>query len=136
MRNGHTPKIKDKVKHFFTIIKVHIYQILYVLLLIGLWVYIIVNWNKCISMKFFDQFDGNNILFFLGIILVIMFFYDVEAKDFKFRRRKNENMSRQIQNLDVNYQRNLRNVVSEQLSTNEHEEGGVNNERTNQTNCN
>ena len=25
--------------------------------------YIILNWEKCISMKFFSNFDGNNVLF-------------------------------------------------------------------------
>ena len=104
-KKNKTPK-KNYLKRFWDWIKLNLYEIFYILLIIGLWIYIIINWDKCISMKFFEQFDGNNILFLVGIILVILFFYDVEAKDFKFRRKKYENMSRQLQNADVSHQRN------------------------------
>lgn len=39
-------------------------------------------------MQFFSRFDGNNILFLVWIALIILFFYDVEAKGFKFNRKK------------------------------------------------
>lgn len=84
MDNDNRGKVKGWIKHFFTFIRVHIYQILYLIVLAILWVYICNNWDKCVSMKFFEQFDGNNILFLVGIAMVIAFFYDVEAKGFKF----------------------------------------------------
>lgn len=116
-------------KRFGIWVNEHLFGIIYVILLIGLWVYIIWNWDKCISMKFFDQFDGNNILFLLGIILVIMFFYDVEVKDFKFRRRKYENMKMDLHNVEANHQRAQQNVLSEQI-TNIENEGGNNDEQS------
>ncbi len=122
MGNDNREKAKG-IRHFFTLIKVHIYQILYVLVLIGLWTYIIINWDKCISMKFFDKFDGNNILFLFGIVWVVFFFYDVEAKDFKFQRKKNDQLNKELQNAEVDFQHNQLNASVDQTS-----EGENNNE--------
>lgn len=127
MGNNNRGKAKAMIKHFFTLIKVHIYQILYMIVLIGLWVYIIINWNKCISMKFFEQFDGNNILFLFGIVWVVLFFYDVEAKGFKFQRKKNITLSKELRNAEIDFQRNQLSVSSEQ-DLNIETDGGNNNE--------
>lgn len=126
---------KNYMKRFRTWIKSNLYEILYSLLIIGLWIYIIINWNKCISMKFFEQFDGNNILFLVGIVLIILFFYDVEAKDFKFKRKKYEIMNKEFQSADVNYQRNQLNISSAQIPKTENE-GDSNNEQSRKTDSN
>lgn len=75
----------------------HIYTTLYGILMIFLSVYIIKNWSICISMQFFSHFDGNNILFLIWIALIFLFFYDVEAKGFKFQRRRG--LEREFQEL-------------------------------------
>lgn len=49
----------------------YLYYILYGIILFLLWLYIGLNWEKCISMQFFSQFDGNNILFLVGIVLTM-----------------------------------------------------------------
>ncbi len=67
-------KIKGFFKRFFTLICSNIYGIFYILLLIILSKYIISNWDKCISMKLFEQFNGSNILFLVRIASIILFF--------------------------------------------------------------
>lgn len=57
-------------------------------ILLALTVYIIRNWNSCVSMQFFSNFDGNNILFLVWIILIFLMLYDVEAKGVKLRKRE------------------------------------------------
>ena len=58
------------------------------IILIVLTVYIIRNWDSCISMQFFSNFNGNNILFFVWIILIFLMLYDVEAKGVKLKKRE------------------------------------------------
>lgn len=126
---------KNYMKRFGNWIKSSFYEILYLILIMGLWTYIVINWDRCISMKFFEQFDGNNILFLVGIVLIILFFYDVEAKGFKFSRKKYENMNKEFQNADLNYQRNQLNASSEQI-TKIQTEGENGNEQTRKTDSN
>ena len=57
------------------------------IILIVLTVYIIRNWDSCVSMQFFSNFDGNNILFLVWIILIFLMLYDIEAKGVKLRKR-------------------------------------------------
>ena len=57
-------------------------------------------------MQFFSQFDGNNILFLIWIASIFLFFYDVEAKGRKFRRKGIEEANRQIKEKD--YERQLK----------------------------
>lgn len=123
MANENTNPEKSCIEQFLDWVKVNIFGIAYVILTIGLWIYLILNWDKCISMKFFDQFDGNNILFLVGIAMIITFFYDVEAKDFKFHRRKNQNINKQYQNERMNYQINQQSISFAQTSNIENEEG-------------
>ncbi|MDE5763479.1 MAG: hypothetical protein K2I00_00740, partial [Ruminococcus sp.] len=76
-------------------------------------------------MKFFEQFDGNNILFLVWIASIILFFYDVEAKDFKFHRRKYKNMNMQYRSADMEYYRTQTNIPPNQVSNNEGENSNV-----------
>lgn len=58
------------------------------MILIVLTLYIILNWNICVSMQFFSHFNGNNILFILWIALIFLMIYDVEAKGIKLKKHK------------------------------------------------
>ena len=64
----------------------NIYTILYLALIISIWSYVFKHWKKCISMQLFSKFDGNNILFIVGILLVVLPFYEIEGHGFKFHR--------------------------------------------------
>lgn len=92
-------------KQLVNCIKCYIYQILYIIMLGILWTYIILNWEKCVSMKFFSQFDGNNILFLVGILLVVLPFYEVEGKGFKVRRIGIKALEEDIQNEESKFQK-------------------------------
>lgn len=88
------PKWYQLVVHFLW---VRIYAILYLVLLWRLTKYIFANWEKCISMQFFSQFDGNNILFLVWIAAIALFFYDIEIKEGKLHRRSIEEAKKQVQ---------------------------------------
>lgn len=92
------PNWFQRVVHFLW---VRIYTILYIVLLCILTKYICENWEKCISMRFFSQFDGNNILFLVWIAAIILFFYDIEVKEGKFHRRNIEEARNQVQKKSV-----------------------------------
>lgn len=66
----------------------HRYMILYLVILACLTTYVVKNWTECTAMQFFSSFDGDNILFLVWIVLIILVFYDVEAKDTKLHVRK------------------------------------------------
>lgn len=88
-------KKKSFIKRLLIGIKNHKYTILYIVILAVLWTYIIINWELCINMQLFSQFNGNNILFLVGIILTVLPFYDIEGKGVKLvRRTKKEIASR------------------------------------------
>ena len=89
------PNWLQRAVHF---VWVRIYTILYIAILCKLSEYIFNNWEKCISMKLFSQFDGNNILFLVWIAAIALFFYDIEIKEGKFHRRKIEEAKNQVQN--------------------------------------
>ena len=97
------PKLHP-VKRILEVLSRYLYNILYIALLAVLWRYIILNWEKCISMQFFSQFDGNNILFLVGIALVILPFYDIEGKGVKLHRRGTKATMEQLQELDLSYE--------------------------------
>lgn len=90
-------------KRFINWIKLRIYEIIYILLLVILSSYILINWEICVSMTFFEQFDGNNILFLIWIVLLILPFYDVEAKGWKFRKKGIEDTRKLLQNAESNF---------------------------------
>lgn len=74
----------------------NIYTILYIVLIIALTKYVFCNWEKCVSMQFFSQFDGNNILFLVWILLFVLPFYDIEIKEAKFHKRNMEKAKEQV----------------------------------------
>lgn len=84
-------------------ILIHIYNILYLALLSVLWGYIIINWEICISMQFFSRFDGNNILFLVGILLVILPFYELEGKGTRLRRTGTKAMEEDYRDADTRF---------------------------------
>ncbi|MCI9366762.1 MAG: hypothetical protein HFF19_00560 [Oscillospiraceae bacterium] len=47
-------------------------------------------------MQFFSQFDGNNILFLVWILLFVLPFYDIEIKEAKFHKRNMEKAKEQV----------------------------------------
>lgn len=113
-QSGKTGKIKSKCKKLFIMIYDHFYNILYAVMLTALWIYLICNWEKCVSMQFFSQFDGNNILFIAGLVLTILPFYDIEAKDIKLRRKSNKSMEDKYKSFDSKFlQEKLEQLQSE-----------------------
>lgn len=107
-------KKKNKGWHPLLFIRDHIYTILYVFMLLILWTYVVCNWDICISMQFFSQFDGNNILFILGLVLMILPFYDIEGKGVRLRRRSTKSLEDKLQNADSTYKHEmLRSEVSQ-----------------------
>lgn len=76
--------IKDKMKRALARCKKHRHTIT----LIALTFYVTLNWKSCISMQFFSEFNGNNILFLVWILLILLTLYDVEAKDIKIKKRE------------------------------------------------
>ena len=80
-------------------------NILYVVIVFVLWGYLIYNWEKCISMQFFNQFDGNNILFLIGIALLILpfFRFEIEGKGVKVQAEMRKEMQADFQNADSDY---------------------------------
>lgn len=65
-------------------------------------------------MQFFVQFDGNNILFLVWIAAILLFFYDVEAKGWKFRKKGIEDTKRQLDNAEIVYsQKQIENRLNE-----------------------
>ena len=107
-------RINSVIRRFLMWMRDHIYTILYILMLIVLWGYIICNWEACISMQFFSQFDGNNILFIAGLMLTILPFYDIEGKGVRLRRRNMKGLQNDLQSADSRYaQKKLESKISE-----------------------
>ncbi len=104
-------KIKLIAKRLFNFLKRYIYQILYIIMLCALWIYIILNWEKCVSMQFFSQFDGNNILFLVGIILMILPFYEVEGDGIKIRRANVKALERDLEKQESEFQKNAMQIT-------------------------
>lgn len=119
-------KMKVLLKKLVNWIKLHIYEILYFILLVILTGYIFIYWEKCVSMKFFEQFDGNNILFLVWIVLFILPFYDIEAKGWKFRKKGIEDTKRLLENASSFYaQSQMNNMIDDiQLEDFEEKNGG------------
>lgn len=109
--------MKNIFIRFTNWVKLRIYEILYILLLMILSGYIVINWDKCIAMKCFEQFDGNNILFLIWIVLLILPFYDVEAKGWKFRRKGIEDTRKQFENAENTFRQNQINNLRDDIQT-------------------
>lgn len=84
MSNNNTPWYKRLFKPIYK----NKDTIFYWAVLIILSIYVIKNWNTCISMQFFSNFDGNNILFILWLVLIFLMLYDIEAKDIKLKQHR------------------------------------------------
>lgn len=82
-------------------------------ILIVLTVYIIRNWDSCVSMQFFSNFNGNNILFFVWIILIFLMLYDVEAKGVKLRKRE---LKEELDIIDMQHRINAMSHTINQVS--------------------
>jgi hypothetical protein len=95
--------MNNMFKRLIKWIKLRIYEILYIELLAILSSYILINWEICVTMTFFEQFDGNNILFLIWIVLLILPFYDVEAKGWKFRKKGIEDTRKLFENAENNF---------------------------------
>lgn len=110
----------------------YFYDLFHVVIFLALTVYVINNWNLCISMQFFSRFDGNNILFLVWIVIILLIIYEVEGKGIKLRKRKQEKAQEAIDNAKYLY---TLNTMSQQLEndnildihgTHEREEGQKN----------
>lgn len=110
----------------------YFHDFFHVVIFLALTLYVIKNWNSCISMQFFSSFDGNNILFLVWIILILLIIYEVEGKGIKLRKRKQEKDQEAIDNAKYLY---TLNTMSQQLkdvnildiqSTHNREEGQKN----------
>ena len=97
------------------------------MVLIVLTVYIIKNWDLCISMQFFSEFNGNNILFFVWIVLLFLMLYDVEAKGVKLKKHE---LKEDLDIMDLQHRINAMtqtiNQASNILSSNSGEESANN----------
>lgn len=102
--------MKNMFLKVLKLLRFRIYEILYIVLLGILSAYVIIHWEECITMTFFDQFDGNNILFLVWIVLIILLFYDVEAKGWKFRKKRAEDTLREFNNADVTYAQKISDI--------------------------
>ena len=100
-------KIKQIGKRIYSEIKNHIYQTFYGIMLFVLWLYIVCNWEKCVTMQFFSHFDGNNILFLVGILLVILPFYEVEGGGLKIRRTGVKELEKDLKKEESEFQKTV-----------------------------
>ncbi len=122
------PGYKRRLRQLKTWARIHFYTIIYVGVFTILTQYILRNWTTCISMQFFSQFDGNNILFLVWISSIILFFYDVEAKGWKFHRKNNEETRKRIEAAESDFtQSQIQNIKdSLQYQESGKENGGAN----------
>lgn len=72
-------------------------RIFHYFVLITLTCYVISNWETCTSMSFFKQFDGNNILFVVWIILIFLCIYNVRIDKYAIFERSAEQQKVQNQ---------------------------------------
>lgn len=87
-------------------------------------IYVLSNWEKCISMQFFSNFNGNNILFIVWLLMIIVNIYDIEIKGFKMSERKQEidmvNSKFEVDNVQqanlMNY-RNEMNTIQQKIES-------------------
>ncbi|OUP51542.1 hypothetical protein B5F17_12505 [Butyricicoccus pullicaecorum] len=98
------PRLRDKIAQKFHQLARYRYSIINISIIIALSIYIIKNWQDCISMQFFSEFDGNNILFLVWIALIIVTTYDVDAKGVKFRTRKIEEAREELDRVGMMHQ--------------------------------
>ena len=55
-------------------------------------------WDTCISMQFFQHFDGNNILFCCWLLMIFLKIFRIKIKDIEvFRNFQNELINADLQ---------------------------------------
>lgn len=79
------------------------YSVFHVMVLLCLTCYVLLNWEKCISMQLFSQFDGNNILFLAWIILILLIIYEVEGQGIKIAKHKEEEVQQNLSDANLKY---------------------------------
>lgn len=79
------------------------YTVAHIVTVFCLTIYVLVNWEKCISMQFFERFDGNNILFLVWIILIFLIIYEVKGKGVKVAKRKQEEDQQNLSTANLKY---------------------------------
>lgn len=131
-KNNHSnqdmPKKDNVIKKILKWIMTNLYSIIHVIVFLSLTIYIILNWNLCISMQLFSQFNGNNILFVVWIVLIFLLLYEVEAKDIKLKRHR---VKEELENASKLYTIEL---LSKNQALNNCQEGDINNGPSNQNN--
>lgn len=80
------------------------YGVFHAIVLFCLTIYVLTNWEKCISMQFLSQFDGNNILFLVWIVLIFFLIYEVEGKGVRVAQRKQEETQKSLSEAELKYQ--------------------------------
>lgn len=103
----------------------------HILVLLCLTIYIMINWEKCIAMQFVSQFDGNNILFLVWLVLIFLVIYEVEGKGVKVAQRKQEETQTSLGEAELKYQVDV--MLEQLVNSNIHqkEEGEGSNELSN-----
>lgn len=98
----------------------------HILVLSCLTIYITVNWEKCITMQFVSQFNGNNILFLAWLVLIFLIIYEVEGKGVKVAQRKQEETQKSLGEAGLKYQVDamLEQLENGNLNGNIHQEEG------------
>ncbi len=97
--------------------------------IICLTAYVLAHWTACISMQFFNSFNGNNILFIAWLILIFLMIYDIEGKGFKISKHKQKEIQEKMDEINQRYsletmsQRINDMTASESTETQSHEEG-------------
>lgn len=94
----------QKIKHIFKKLLSYRYHVFHIIVLFCLTLYIFANWEECTSMQFFSQFDGNNILFLVWIILGFLIIYEVEGKGIRVAKHKHEEAQQNINNAKLEYE--------------------------------
>ena len=79
------------------------YSVFHVIVFLCLTCYVLLNWGKCISMQFFSRFDGNNILFLVWIILILLIIYEVEGQGIKIAKHKKEEVQQNLSDAHLKY---------------------------------
>ena len=79
------------------------YEIFHGVIVGALTIYVFINWNKCVSMQFFQKFDGNNILFIAWILSLFLVIYKVKLKDVEVVERAHE-LKNEFSDEDLKYQ--------------------------------
>ncbi len=115
-------KMENKWKRFINGIKLYLHEIMYFVLLVILTRYILLHWEECIAMQFFEKFDGNNILFLIWLALLILPFYDVEAKGWKLRRKIIKDTEKQYENAESDFIQNQIDGLRENMQSQNLEE--------------